>query len=85
MDKNKSIKNMIFEEAIAELEEIVNQIDTGHTSLEDAISKFERGNLLKQHCEKLLGDAKLKIDKIVKEGDNIRIEEATEMLSDDKN
>ena len=52
---------MSFEEALAELEEIVNKIDTGQESLADAVSSFERGVALKNHCEKMLKEAKLKI------------------------
>ena len=58
----KSIEKMSFEEALAELEEIVNKIDTGQESLADAVSSFERGVALKNHCEKMLKEAKLKID-----------------------
>ena len=48
----KSIEKMSFEEALAELEEIVNKIDTGQESLADAVASFERGVALKKHCEK---------------------------------
>ena len=58
----KSIEKMSFEEALAELEEIVNKIDTGQESLADAVSSFERGVALKNHCEKMLKEAKLKIE-----------------------
>ena len=60
----KSIEKMSCEEALAELEEIVNKIDTGQESLADAVSSFERGVALKNHCEKMLKEAKLKIEKI---------------------
>lgn len=57
---------MSFEDALGELEEIVRKIDTGEEKLADAVASFERGVKLKKHCEKLLGDAKLKIEKVVK-------------------
>jgi exodeoxyribonuclease VII small subunit len=60
----KSIEKMSFEEALAELEEIVNKIDTGQESLADAVASFERGVALKKHCEKMLKEAKLKIEKV---------------------
>ena len=59
----KSIEKMSFEEALAELEEIVNKIDTGQESLADAVASFEKGVALKKHCEKMLKEAKLKIEK----------------------
>jgi exodeoxyribonuclease VII small subunit len=66
----KSIEKMSFEEALAELEEIVNKIDTGQKSLADAVSSFERGVALKNHCEKMLKEAKLKIEKITITAEN---------------
>ena len=66
----KSIEKMSFEEALAELEEIVNKIDTGQESLADAVSSFERGVALKNHCEKMLKEAKLKIEKITVTSEN---------------
>ncbi len=67
---SKSIENMSFEEALAELEEIVKKIDTGEESLSQAVSSFERGVALKNHCEKMLKDAKLKIEKITLNNEN---------------
>ena len=66
----KSMEKMSFEEALAELEEIVNKIDTGQESLADAVSSFERGVALKNHCEKMLKEAKLKIEKITITAEN---------------
>jgi len=66
----KSIEKMSFEEALAELEEIVNKIDTGQESLADAVASFERGVALKNHCEKMLKEAKLKIEKITITAEN---------------
>ena len=66
----KSIEKMSFEEALAELEEIVNKIDTGQESLADAVSSFERGVALKNHCKKMLKEAKLKIEKITITAEN---------------
>ncbi|MBN8512416.1 MAG: exodeoxyribonuclease VII small subunit [Rickettsiales bacterium] len=65
MTKIKSIENMSFEEALAELEQIVRKIDTGQEDLAAAVESFERGMSLKSHCEKMLQSAKLKIQKIV--------------------
>ncbi|MEM6339122.1 MAG: exodeoxyribonuclease VII small subunit [Pseudomonadota bacterium] len=69
MTKPKSIEKISFEDALAELEEIVRKIDTGQENLADAVDSFERGVLLKKHCEKMLKDAKLKIEKITSSGE----------------
>ncbi|GAB4162225.1 MAG: exodeoxyribonuclease VII small subunit [Rickettsiaceae bacterium] len=61
---SKSIEKMTFEEALAELEEIVRKIDTGQEDLANAVTSFERGVMLKKHCETMLKNAKLKIEKV---------------------
>ena len=57
-------KNLSFEEALKELEEIVNSLERGDVSLEDAIEAYERGSILKDQCEKRLKEAKMKVEKI---------------------
>jgi exodeoxyribonuclease VII small subunit len=75
MTQSKSIEKMSFEHALAELEEIVKKIDTGQENLADAVSSFERGVLLKEHCESMLKDAKLKIEKITNNNGKITTSE----------
>lgn len=58
------IAGMSFEDALAELEKIVRQLEDGKGKLEDAITAYERGAELKKHCEEKLREAKAKIDKI---------------------
>lgn len=54
-----------FEEALKELETIVRRLEEGKTSLEDAISSYERGAALRVYCEKKLKDARLRVEQIV--------------------
>ena len=58
------IEKMSFEDAMAELEEIVGNLEKGANKLDDAIGAYERGALLKKHCEAKLRDAKARIEKI---------------------
>jgi exodeoxyribonuclease VII small subunit len=58
------IAAMSFEAALKELEEIVGRLEQGRISLEESISIYERGELLKAHCEKMLKNAEARIDKI---------------------
>lgn len=75
MKEDKPVKKMSFEEALAELEEIVKRIDSGQENLADAVNSFERGVSLKEHCESMLNDAKLKIEKITNENGKISTNE----------
>ena len=58
------IKAMSFEQALAELETIVETLEEGQSELDGAISAYERGVALKSHCEAKLTEAKLKVEKI---------------------
>jgi exodeoxyribonuclease VII small subunit len=63
------IKKLSFEDALAQLEEIVGELETGQGKLDEAIQFYERGALLKRHCEDKLKEAQAKIDKIVEAAD----------------
>ena len=65
-DKTASadIAKMSFEDALAELEDIVRALDDGKGKLKDAITAYERGAKLKAHCEKKLKEAQAKVEKI---------------------
>jgi exodeoxyribonuclease VII small subunit len=58
------IATMPFEAALAELEQIVDQLEKGAVSLDDSIRLYERGEALKTHCDELLKSAEMRIDKI---------------------
>ncbi len=66
---NKNIAEMSFEEALTELEQIVNKAESGQETLANSIANFERGIILKNHCETLLQQAKLKIEQITQASD----------------
>ena len=58
------IAAMTFEAALAELEKIVGQLESGQAPLEASIELYERGAALKTHCEKRLEAARLRVEKI---------------------
>jgi exodeoxyribonuclease VII small subunit len=58
------IATLNFETAIAELEQIVRQLEAGKDSLETAIAAYARGVQLKEHCEARLKEARDRIEKI---------------------
>lgn len=79
MSDTKSIENMSFEEALEELTTLVRKLDSDQANLTEAIGSFERGVELKNHCEKKLADAKLKVEKIVKSANgDVSLEEFEE-------
>jgi len=62
--KQDDIAAMSFEQALAELEKIVSQLESGAARLDDAIGAYERGAALKAHCEAKLNEARDKVEKI---------------------
>jgi exodeoxyribonuclease VII small subunit len=64
MKSEKDIKEMEFEDALKELEGIVRLLEEGKASLKESVELFERGTLLKKHCDSILESAQIKISKI---------------------
>ena len=64
MSNETKIDEMSFEEAIRELEQVVNALDKGDVALEDSISLYERGAKLKARCEAKLKEAEEKVAQI---------------------
>lgn len=56
---------MKFEEAMKELEETVKKLENVDTTLDEAMDLFEKGVSLTKTCRKLLGEAQLKVTKLV--------------------
>ena len=60
-----AITALSFEDALKELESIVAELESGQAPLERSIERYQRGALLKAHCEARLEQARLKIETIV--------------------
>ncbi len=65
MDKNSTVNpiapDLSFEDAVRELELIVNQMENNQLPLQDALTAFKRGSFLLQHCQKTLADVEQQI------------------------
>ncbi len=62
--KNDDIATLPFEQALTQLEAIVDQLEKGSVPLEESIAIYERGEALKKHCDALLKSAEQRIEKI---------------------
>ena len=62
--KHADINAMAFERALKELEHIVGRLERGDVELEESIAIYERGECLKEHCDKLLKQAEAKVEKL---------------------
>ncbi|EJN03011.1 MULTISPECIES: exodeoxyribonuclease VII small subunit [Phyllobacterium] len=61
---NSDIAAMSFEQALDQLEKIVDDLERGDVPLEQSIRIYERGEALKKHCDALLKSAEDKVEKI---------------------
>ncbi len=61
---DKTVADMTFEEAMAELEKVVGQLERGDVPLDQSIALYERGAALKAHCEAKLKAAEEKVAQI---------------------
>lgn len=64
MANASTLENTSFEKALAELEGIVSDLESGKAPLAESIEKYERGIALKNLCEQKLAEARMKIEKI---------------------
>lgn len=65
----QDIKDMSFEQALAELEAIVEKMESGNVDLNSSIATYERGEKLKKHCETMLKEAEARVEKITLSSD----------------
>ena len=65
----KAVEDLSYEEALAELEQIVSALENEQSQLEEAIKLFERGQALAARCGVLLEAAELKVKQVV--GDEV--------------
>jgi exodeoxyribonuclease VII small subunit len=72
MSNDNVIDTMTFEEAMNELEKLVESLDKGDISLDQAISAYDKGSRLKDLCQKKLNEAKMKVETI-QSSDNLDV------------
>ena len=69
MTKKTPIEELSYEQAYAELTEIVAALEDEQKSLDGSLALFERGQALSQHCAKLLDEAELKVQQLTEDGE----------------
>ena len=66
---DRPVSEMSFEEAMAELERVVGQLERGDVALDESIKLYERGAALKAHCDRKLKEAEEKVAAITLDGE----------------
>ena len=76
---------MKFEEALKRLEKIVEDLENGELSLDDALTKYEEGIRLSKLCSKRLEDAKKKVEILLKSEDgSIKLKPFDEKMAEEE-
>ncbi|MEO1090690.1 MAG: exodeoxyribonuclease VII small subunit [Pseudomonadota bacterium] len=70
-EKHAPVGSLSFEDALRELETIVDRLDRGEIALAQSIEAYERGTALRQHCERKLDEARLRVERISRGPDGV--------------
>ncbi|QSH56744.1 exodeoxyribonuclease VII small subunit [Photobacterium damselae subsp. damselae] len=71
----KKPENMAFEEALDELDSIINELESGNIALEDALKKFERGIALARSSQQKLTQAEQRVEILLQADDEAPLTE----------
>lgn len=68
MKKQTKTEELAFEQAFAQLEEIVGKLEAGDLQLDDALALYEQGQRLAAYCSARLDEAELQVQKLATSG-----------------
>lgn len=71
---SSDVEQLRFEEALAELEQIVSRLEGGDLTLEESLQLFERGQTLASHCNNQLQAASMRVEQLTEYGEIVEIE-----------
>lgn len=72
------VESLSFEQALAELEQIIGKLESGQLALDEALALFERGQQLTNWCGTQLDSAELKIQKLAPKHNGYALQDAAE-------
>lgn len=73
--KPSSAQTLNYEQALAELDELISDLENEPGGLEKSVTMFERGKALIKHCQKLLDTAELKVRQLEEDGSTSSLDE----------
>ena len=71
-ERERPVTDLTFDEALAELQRTIAELETGGQPLERTLALHERGAALLEHCETLLKSAELRMRQLVAKGGELR-------------
>ena len=76
-EPSRPVADLTFDEALAELQRTIAELETGGQPLERTLALHERGAALLEHCETLLRSAELRMRQLVSKGGELRTVDVT--------
>lgn len=67
-DFREQVKSLSFEQAVEQLEQIIDRIEGGQIGLEQSLVEYERGVALREHCRTILAKAEQRVTEITPDG-----------------
>ena len=74
IDMSKKKTTTLFEDSLAEIEQLVTQLEQGEISLEYSLKSFERGVTLTRICQKALQEAEQKVQILIEKNGTHNLE-----------
>lgn len=62
------ISELSYEDAFAELEEVIGKLESGELPLDESVRLYERGRKLSAHCQQILDNAELRVNQLADDG-----------------
>lgn len=64
----ETLVTLSFDQALTELEGVVQRLEGTALSLEETVALYQRGRMLAGHCQRLLDEAELRVSRLVPDG-----------------
>lgn len=64
----ETLVTLSFDQALTELEGVVQRLEGTALSLEETVALYQRGRMLAEHCQRLLDEAELRVSRLVPDG-----------------
>lgn len=64
----EALATLSFDQALTELESVVQRLEGGPLPLEETVALYQRGRALAEHCQRLLDAAELQVSQLAPEG-----------------
>ncbi len=80
---SKATKNIDFEKSLNQLEELVEEMESGDLSLKESLKAFEQGIKLTRDCQEALSQAEQKVQLLIEENSELKTIDLDDEIDDE--